>query len=204
MLSIQTVEPHTLELLKSLSAEPVLAQTRLVGGTALALQLGHRSSIDLDFFGSVDDDEQEIHEALTRAGKWSVTSEKKNIKCYIVDGVKIDIVNYAYPWIDAPVESDGFTLASPKDIAAMKINAIIGRGTKKDFIDIFFLLKQYSLSELLDFYKHKYPEYSIFRALMSLSYFDDAEHQDMPKMFAEAKWETIKAEISKHVDNYTR
>ena len=170
MLSYKTVEPNTLELLKRLTKEPFLAKTRLVGGTALALQYGHRMSIDLDFFGIIEEDSIAIKEVLSNIGKTSVFKETTNIKIYTVNGIKVDFVNYKYPWIDTIIEKDGLRLASPKDIAAMKINAIEGRGTKKDFIDMYFLLKHYSLEEILTFYAKKYPENSQFRALMSLSY----------------------------------
>ena len=114
----------------------------------------------------------------------------------VVNQIKVDFVDYSrYPWIDNPVIGDGFVLASDKDIAAMKINAIIGRGTRKDFIDVYALLQHYSLSEIMEFYKMKYPEFSEYRALLSLTYFDDAEMQDMPVMFMDTPWETIKSGI---------
>lgn len=175
MLSYETVEPHTLESLKKLSEEEFLLKARLVGGTALALQYGHRISIDLDFFGSITEDNETVKEKLNDIGTLSVIKETSNIKIYLVDGIKIDFVNYRYDWIDSAIEEDGLRLASPKDIAAMKINAVEGRGTKKDFIDIYFLLQHYSFEKILDFYAQKYPENSQFRALMSLTYFDDAE-----------------------------
>ena len=81
----------------------------------------------------------------------------------------------------------------------MKINAVEGRGSRKDFVDIYFLLQHYSLSQLLDFYAQKYPNYSIFRALLSLTYFDDAEQQAMPKMLTNVSWEEIKQTIIKEV-----
>ena len=200
MLSYQTIEPHTLELLRRLSKESLLSETRLVGGTALALQYGHRNSIDLDFFGSLDEDTEAIRRCLDCIGKVSVLKETKTIRIYDLDGVKIDFVDYSrYSWIDAPVVEDGLRLASPKDIAAMKVNAIEGRGTRKDFIDIYYLLQHYSLAEILDFYKEKYPEHSVFRALMSLSYFEDAEKQNMPKMFTSDSWEKMKDFILKEV-----
>ena len=99
---------------------------------------------------------------------------------------------------------NGIVLASPKDIAAMKVNAIEGRGTKKDFIDMYFLLQHYELKEILDFYQSKYPENSIFRALMSLSYFEDAESQFMPKMFSSVCWENMKNYISAQVESYSK
>lgn len=195
MLSYKTVEPHTLELLKRLTKEPFLAEARLVGGTALALQYGHRMSIDLDFFGNIEEDNIAIREILNNIGSISVYKETTNIKIYSVNGIKVDFVNYKYPWIDSVVEKDGLQLASPKDIAAMKINAIEGRGTKKDFIDMYFLLQHYTLEEILAFYAKKYPENSLFRALMSLSYFEDADEQLMPKMFSCIEWNDMKQSI---------
>lgn len=201
MLSFQTVEPHTLELLRSLMALPLLSETRLVGGTSLALQYGHRNSVDLDFFGILDDDLLAFRDNLESISHVNVIKETKSIRIYNIDGVKIDFVDYSrYPWLADAVEEDGLILASPKDIAAMKINAIEGRGTRKDFVDIYFLLQHYSLNEILGFYQKKYPENSIFRALMSLTYFDDAEKQIMPKMFAPESWNDMKAYIIKEVE----
>ena len=201
MLSYQTVEPHTLELLKKLMAEPSLTGTRLVGGTSLALQYGHRNSIDLDFFGTIDDDPLSIRECLETIGHVSVLKETKSIRIYDLDKVKIDFVDYSrYQWLTEAITEDGLRLASPKDIAAMKVNAIEGRGTRKDFVDIYFLLQHYSLDEILGFYQEKYPEHSVFRALMSLSYFEDAEKQMMPKMFSKVSWDEMKAYIIKEVE----
>ena len=184
-------------------AEPLFSDLRLVGGTALALQYGHRSSIDLDFFGKIDAEDEAIKDILRKYGKLLVIKESKNIKIFQLDGVKVDIVNYKYPWIKNPIVKDGITLAAPEDIAAMKINAIEGRGTKKDFIDMYFLLQHFNLQEILTFYQDKYPENSIFRALMSLSYFDDAEEQFMPKMFSPISWEDMKTYILAQVENYS-
>lgn len=200
MLSYQTVESHTLELLKKLMAEPSLTGTRLVGGTSLALQYGHRNSIDLDFFGTIDDDPLSIRECLETIGHVSVLKETKSIRIYDLDKVKIDFVDYSrYQWLTEAITEDGLRLASPKDIAAMKVNAIEARGTRKDFVDIYFLLQHYSLDEILGFYQEKYPEHSVFRALMSLSYFEDAEKQMMPKMFSKVSWDEMKAYIIKEV-----
>lgn len=199
MLHISTVEPSTLELLKKLQQLPILRDTRLVGGTALALQLGHRKSIDLDFFGQVDVSSQDLQEALRSIGTLTVLKESKNIHIYVLNGIKIDIVNYTYPWLDDVVCDNDIRLASPKDIAAMKITAIIGRGTRKDFADIYFLLRRYSLKFILDCYQRKYPDSSTFMAMKSLAYFDDAEEEPMPYMFADITWEEIKKSILKHL-----
>ena len=195
MLYLETVESSTLELLKKLQRLPVLVQTRLVGGTALALQLGHRKSIDLDFFGTVDCEAEYLRESIAGIASLTILKESPHIHIYIVDGIKVDIVNYKYPWLDDVVLEQGLRLASVSDIAAMKITAIIGRGTKKDFIDIAFLLHHFSLEEILHFYAAKYNDSSVFMAMKSLAYFDDAEADPMPDMFVNQSWQQVKAYI---------
>ena len=135
---------------------PLLGEMRLVGGTALALQYGHRRSVDLDFFGNTTEDIDELTEALHDSVECVVRGNcSKRIKSYMLNGVKVDIVNYDYPWIGDFVDEEGLRLASPQDIAAMKVNAVMGRGTKKDFIDVYFLLRHFSFAELINHEKGK-------------------------------------------------
>lgn len=195
MLHLETIEPKTLELLRRLQSLPIFEQSRLVGGTALALQLGHRKSIDLDMFGTIDYSPEEIHEACKEAGELEISKTSRNINIYWVDGIKVDCVNYPYAWLDECKVIDGIRLASVNDIAAMKISAIINRGTKKDFIDLHFLLKEMSLNKILDLYDQKYPDGSRFIALKSLTYFEDAESDPMPYMFSDITWEEVKVSI---------
>ena len=122
----------------------------------------------------------------------------------MLNGVKVDIVNYDYPWIDALVAEDNIRLASPKDIAAMKVNAVMGRGTKKDFIDVYFLLRHFSFEELIKLYLTKYTDGSEYRALLSMTYFADADPQPMPYMFENVDWVTVKDKIRKEVEDYSR
>lgn len=205
MLSIQTVQPDTLELLKAISAQPEVKELRLVGGTALALQYGHRQSVDLDFFGKLPEDKDELIDVVRRVGDVTVLNRSKIILQMVVNQVKVDFVDYSrYPWIEEPILGDGFVLASDKDIAAMKINAIMGRGTRKDFIDLYVLLQHYSLTQIMDFYCQKYPEFSEYRALLSMTYFDDAEMQDMPLMFIKTPWESMKTSIIQAVEAYQK
>lgn len=205
MLSLQTVYPDTLELLKRLMSLPILGQMRLVGGTALALQYGHRRSVDLDFFGhtteNVDELTQYLSDSIDDVVRRSCT---KRIKAYMLNGIKVDIVNYDYPWIDDPVIDGVIRLASDRDIAAMKVNAIIGRGTKKDFIDVFFLLRHFSFEELIKMYLTKYADGSEYRALLSMTYFADADLQPMPYMFESVDWESVKGRIRKEVEAYSQ
>ena len=84
----------------------------------------------------------------------------------------------------------------------MKVNAVMGRGTKKDFVDVYFLLQHYSFDELMQFYLQKYTDGSEYRALMSMSYFTDADTQPMPFMFQPASWNDIKLEIKRQIESY--
>lgn len=203
MFSYRTIAPHTLELLKQLCQEPYLKDCRLVGGTALALQYGHRASVDLDFFGSFGPEVDTLFNVLRPYAEVQKIKDGPNIKVFFMDNIKVDFVNYSiYPWIDKPIEDESLRLASPKDIAAMKINAIEGRGSKKDFVDIYFLLQHYSLDEILSFYSQKFPNYSIYRALKSLIYFADADSKDMPTMFTDVSWDEIKTYIKKTVAKF--
>lgn len=204
MLSYQTIYPSTLELLKTLAQKPILSNMRLVGGTALALQYGHRRSVDLDFFGQTTENVEELSDALKESiGDLTLLSTSKTIRVYRIRDIKVNIVNYNYPWIDKAIEEDGLLLASPKDIAAMKVNAVMGRGTKKDFIDIYFLLQHYSFEQLMQFYLEKYADGSEYRALLSMTYFDDADLQPIPYMFSDVTWESIKEKILLEVERYT-
>lgn len=200
MLHLETIEPTTLELLKKLQKNPLLKNTRLVGGTALALQIGHRKSIDIDLFGEINCDQYELVESLTDIGQLKTIKESPNIHIYQLNGVKLDIVNYKYSWIKPERVDDNIILADLEDIAAMKTTAIIGRGTKKDFIDMAFLLDFFSLEDILCFYEKKYPEASRFIAMKSITYFDDAEDDPMPLMIKKISWENIKEKIQDKIN----
>ncbi|MBQ0142349.1 MAG: nucleotidyl transferase AbiEii/AbiGii toxin family protein [Prevotellaceae bacterium] len=202
MLHYETIEPETLELLKKIQSLDEFRSMRLVGGTALALQLGHRKSVDLDFFGTMNCDTDELVELMRGIGSTQLLKRSKSINIFIVNGIKVDFVNYDYEWIAPPIIEEDIVLAMEPDIAAMKVNAIIGRGTRKDFIDIAFLLKKYSLSQILHFYFSKYPEASIFLASKSLAYFDDADNDPMPFMLNEETWDEIKQYISSKYEDY--
>ena len=144
MLHTETVEPSTLDLLKKIQALPNMSGMRLVGGTALALHLGHRKSVDLDLFGRFDE-HVSFRYLLMQSGHVADGAENGVVQSLRVDGVKVDFVNYPYLWLQDPVVDDGVVLAAIPDIAAMKLSAAANRGRKKDFIDIAFLLDSLSL-----------------------------------------------------------
>jgi predicted nucleotidyltransferase component of viral defense system len=199
MLHRKTIAAPTLGLLKNITAIPELSAFNLVGGTSLALQIGHRLSVDLDFFGDRPFETQEILDLLQPLGQVRLLSQSKNILVLNVEGVKVDFVNYRYPLINELIHIEGLRLADLPDISAMKLAAIAGRGRKKDFIDIYFLLKKYSLSQLFDFYTTKYEDGSVLMVSRSLAYFDDADHDEDLMLFKDVSWQKVKETIQKEV-----
>lgn len=198
MLYRATVFPGTLELLKNLMSRPALSGFYLAGGTSLALQIGHRISVDLDMFGDRPFETQEILDELHDLAPITIMAQTKNILVLNIRDVKVDFVNYRYPLVSAPLLEDDLRLLTLPDIGAMKLNAIAGRGRKRDFYDLYFLLKQYSLPELMGFYLQKFDDGSEFMVVRSLSYFDDAdEDEDVMLLGEKVAWSTVKQAISK-------
>lgn len=200
MLQTQTVAPELVEFLKFVMKSDVFSDFLLVGGTALALQIGHRNSVDLDFFGNSEIDIDLFRREISEYGESRVLKQSKNILIIEVNGLKVDFVNYKYPIIAKPGVIDNIRLASKQDIAAMKLNAISGRGSKKDFIDLYFLLKEFTLPEMIEFYLQKYQDGSKFLVVKSLAYFEDAEEFGNPKMFKEFSWDNCKKFILQEVN----
>jgi len=199
MLYKSTVSESTFKLLEDLQSIEEFLKLRLVGGTSLALQIGHRISVDLDLFGEVEFDNQLFNDF----DKVQVIKKSKNINIFEINNVKVDIVNYSYPWLDRELHIENIRLASLKDIAAMKIAAVTGRGSKKDFVDLFFLLKEFSFNEIISFYEQKYSDASIYLALKSLLYFDDADNEPPLNMIIEAPWQSVKEKIKKEVIKFS-
>ena len=195
MLHTETVEPITLDLLRRLQRLPDLTSTRLVGGTALALHLGHRKSVDLDMFGTFDPIVS-YRKLLADAGHSVEGAENGTVQSLRVNNVKVDLVNYPYPWLDDAIEEGNIRLAGLRDIAAMKLSAVANRGRKKDFIDVARLLDVFSLDQMLSLYKEKFSVSELSFPLRGLMYFDDAEEDPMPEMFdSNFTWENVKKTV---------
>ncbi len=205
MLYYKTIEPHTLELLNKLMQIEAFKKLRLVGGTSLALQIGHGKSVDIDMFGVLNSDEFEINKILSNLGKTTLLKKSNNINVYLINGIKVDLVNYHYPWLEDQIFEDNLRLAGIKDIAAMKLAAITGRGAKKDFIDLKYLFNSFKLEEMLELYKLKYNDASEMLVLKSLTYFDDADAEEDPQMLKPMKWVKVKelmiAQMQKYLSN---
>ena len=203
MLRTETIEPGTLDILKKCMQLPSLVPFILVGGTALSLQYGHRMSIDLDFFGAVDKlDSEAIKTDLDSIGTTILSSQSNVMLGFYVDEVKIDVVKYKYKLIENPIIIDSIRMAHPKDIGAMKLAAVSGRGKKKDYYDLFFLLQKYSLSQLMEFNKLKFPDSNEMIILKSIGYFEDADNDADAILFEKISWNDVKLSISQHLKNY--
>ena len=197
MLYLKAVHPDTLSLLINLQQEPLLTPFYLAGGTALALHLGHRKSFDLDLFGQSRLPIEELAGLLKSYPDARELLRSKNITVWSIADVKVDIVNYHYAPICKPIEENGLRLLSIEDIAAMKLEAIKGRGKKRDFYDLFILLQKYSLKKLLSYHQKKFKDDSTFLIVKSLTFFEDAE-ADPPIIALTHKpdWENVKRTIS--------
>jgi predicted nucleotidyltransferase component of viral defense system len=199
MLQKQAVKPELLELLNQLMLINEFSSFNLVGGTALALYDGHRISVDIDLFGKCRLQESQFTLLMKNCGNIEILSQSQKILIYTINGIKVDFVDYQYELIEQVNIIDGIRILSKKDIAAMKLNAIAGRGSKKDFFDIVQLLKTFTLSEMLSFYTTKYKQNSEFMVIKSLMYFDDAENEPDPICILSITWEEVKKIIISHV-----
>jgi len=180
-----------------LAKQTWIAQFYLAGGTSLALQIAHRQSVDFDFFTKNNFDNRDILEKLRDLGKFELFNEAHNTINGLLNDVRISFFKYNYPLLNSFYRHANLAVADMTDIALMKLEAISGRGSKKDFIDLYFLLRYFSLPELFEKYPMKYGiEISNhYHLLKSLAYFEDAEQQPMPKMFDNVSWKEIKQNI---------
>lgn len=203
----QVINAKTKRFLESLGKIEIIKKFYLAGGTALALQIGHRKSIDLDLFSEKDFSTKELKTVLSQMGKLKIYSEEERTLNASMNGVKISFLGYKYKMLFPLVEyGKNLKLASIQDIACMKIDAISSRGSKKDFIDLYFLLKKYSLKEVLIFFDKKYKniEYSHLHILKSLIYFQDAEQDPLPMMLEKVNWNEVKRKLREDVKNFVK
>jgi hypothetical protein len=185
---------HVLEKIKKITADNNFYLAR---GTALAIQLEHRESIDLDWFSTDFFSNEKIKKQLGQIGNFKLDQEEKGTIHGSLDGVKITFLHYKYRPVFPLIDFKEVKLADERDIAAMKLDAISSRGSKKDFIDLYFLLEKYSLKELFEFFENKYKdiEYNKIHLIKSLLYFEEAEQDPMPIMIKDKNWQEIKEKI---------
>ena len=198
MLYSETVERSTLELLTELQKQDYLSGFHLVGGTALALKLGHRKSVDIDLFSNSNFDESYVLENLSADFSFNLFFSAKNTLKGSIGKVQVDILAHRYPLIKEPTIDENISMLSVEDIVAMKLNAISVSGQRvKDFIDIYFLLNHYSIKEMLSFYKQKYAQFNEVAVLKSLTWFDDVEPGEWPVILnnPNLNWEEVMQKI---------
>lgn len=197
------IAPDALPLLRALQNDENLQDFFLVGGTALAMQIGHRLSVDLDLFTDKPFDSQALLEYLSSLYGFRASTIFKNTLLGFIGETKVDFVAHQYALVNPLKRADGFRMASLEDIAAMKLNAIVHSGQRlKDFWDIYFLLEKMPLSAMLRCYEAKYPASNAMIALKAVSYFEDINHDlDKPKIWRKITFARLKKRIFKAVEN---
>lgn len=191
----KTILPDTLRAIQLISNIPQIKEGYLAGGTALALQIQHRISVDLDFFTQQEFNESQLSAKLASLPGFVQEGVAQWTLWGAIGQTKFSIFYYKYPLLEQTIPFEGIQLASLADIAAMKIHAIEQRGTRRDFVDVYFLAKKYTLSQMIDFYQKKYTasEDNLYTVLRSLDYFEDAEQESqMPNMLIDVEWGKVK------------
>lgn len=191
----KTLLPDTVRAIELISDIPIVKKSYLAGGTALALHLGHRISVDLDFFTQEELDEKVLLANLEQLPEFKKDGVAWRTVWGNVNNTKFSLFYYKYTMLDKTDEFMGLNLASLKDIAAMKIVAIGDRGTRRDFIDLYFLSKTFSIDEMLEFYDKKYGDLDekAYHLIRSLDYFTDADiDTQIPDMLVDVSWSEVK------------
>ena len=186
---------NTKKALAILGKSHLMDNAYLAGGTALCLQIGHRISMDLDFFTPKEFDAKELIRSLERVGKFKLEKQSWGTILGTLEGIKFSIFVYKYPHLFPFKSIFGINILDVRDIAAMKIDAISTRGIRRDFIDLYFICREgIPLREILSLYNRKYGTLTsnIIHIQKSLVYFIDAEATPMPKMLKKVDWEDIK------------
>jgi hypothetical protein len=178
------IAPETFWLIQQLQAIPELKEFYLVGGTALALQLGHRNSIDIDLFTLNEFDDAGIIELVSKQYNVNEIFRRKSTVICLVNNIKTDFIRHNYPLLRPPITEEGISFLSKEDIAAMKFHAIIQSGKRlKDFIDIYFLLEHFNMKQMVGFFADKYTYSNPMIAMKAVNFFGDIdENTDPPKM----------------------
>lgn len=202
----ESIDEKTNFVLEKIGENDAFTDFYLAGGTALALQLGHRRSIDLDWFSRSEFSNQQLKERLSAVGSFKLVSEAPGTINGLLDNVRVSFLHYDYEQLFPLIPFKKIYLADERDIAAMKISVASSRGGRKDFVDLVFLLKKYTLEEMMGFFEQKYEniEYNKLHILKSLTYFDDAESEPMPRMLKQIDWPTVKKTLQTEADKFLK
>jgi predicted nucleotidyltransferase component of viral defense system len=194
----EAIAPGCRQALNYLRGQPFIGDFYLAGGTALALQIGHRISTDLDWFSVgcrlLSADREQIGIALAGSGAFEIASEQDGMIFVQLFGTEVSFIHQPHPLLEPTIEYQGVRLASPTDIGLMKLAAINARGTRRDFADIYCLREEVSLERLFELAPHKYADRPSFLSIAAraLAYFEDAEQQPMPRLLKPVRWEEVR------------
>ncbi len=184
-----------------LNQVPGIKKFYLAGGSALALHFGHRYSFDLDFFSPRDFDSKQIRYQLQDLGRFSLDQIAEDTLLGKFNQTKISFFTYRYPLLFPTKDFSGIKIASVLDIACMKLDAISARGTKRDFIDLYFICQKEKLVKILKLFEKKFQkvDYNLAFIQKSLVYFINAEKDEMPKMIKKVSWGEVKRFFEKEI-----
>lgn len=182
------------EAASDLAARGVLEGFYLAGGTGLALRLGHRRSVDLDLFSQSQFEPADLRVRLGEVSGLRVRQIMRGTLHLEFHRVLVSFLHYPYPLLFPPSQFEGLTVAEPRDIACMKLDAIASRGARRDFVDLYVAAQTYGLREILAWFDEKYAAAPVNRVHLfkALTYFDDAERQPMPDVLAPLAWDAVK------------
>ncbi len=208
MLRVETVEPRAFSVLKRLMAMSALQDFSLVGGTALSLRYGHRISVDLDLFSTSTFDQDAVIAALSAEfGQWFILTPSKATWAIFgfIEDVKVDFVKFPHPRIADIVVEEGLRMYADAALAAMKVQAILGRGKKKDFRDLHELLRHHPVQWVIDRHKEKHPSQLLAISIPNaLTWFTDAEDGEDPVALNGLAWCDVKRSIAQTVNGFLK
>lgn len=203
MLYLETVSPSLLKIIQTISDEPQFVDFRLVGGTALSLQLGHRLSVDADFFSNHDFNQTEAQQKLAELlPGFSVMKESKHGFAGVFEDVKIDLYTWGVPFQKPSLMSERMRLADMEDIAALKLEAIVNRKEEKDFRDVHALLSVFSLAQMLDFFKQRITHRDLRLVIDHLAAAPAAERSDSIVLLKSIPYETVASDILQAIQQH--
>lgn len=194
----ETTTPELQRVFAHLAHQPILQQFYLAGGTAVALRLGHRRSHDLDYFSATNEVLAPTRRAAAVAlAEFEPTVVEDADGTFVLDlgALQVAFLGYGYDLAGEPDVVDGVAVASLTDLGLMKLDALISRGSRKDFYDLYFILQQRSLPELMSLAELKYPHAHDFElmAVASLALFENADRDQQPEMLVEVAWPTVRS-----------
>ena len=191
----QVLPGNTKAILALLEKSKIIQKSYLAGGTALALQLGHRISYDLDFFTTEEFEADILLPEIKNISNFELEKIAWRTIIGEFNDVRFSIFYYEYPLIYPPKKFGRINILDSRDIAAMKIAAVASRGVKRDFVDLYFICKEVvPLEDSIKLYDKKYKNLATtsIHIMKSLTYFEDAEDEEMPHMLKDADWQEIK------------